>query len=239
MKYVDLTLPSPEENLALDEALLDWCEQGEDEEIIRLWEAASPFVVLGYSNKIRREVNLDSCRRLKIPILRRITGGGAVVQGPGCLNYALILRTAGSGPFSSAPGANCFILKRLIEILRPVLGRYIALEGSTDLTLGGLKFSGNAQRRKKRFLLFHGTFLLHFDLALIEKVLRYPSNPPRYRNGRPHREFLTNLNLPTHALKEALKAGWKAAGPLSQTPNGKVDELVRNRYALKGWTWRT
>ena len=37
MKQLDLTLPSPAENLACDEALLDWCEENGGEEILRFW----------------------------------------------------------------------------------------------------------------------------------------------------------------------------------------------------------
>ena len=43
MKLLDLTLPSPAENLACDEALLDWCENGEGEEVLRFWESARTF----------------------------------------------------------------------------------------------------------------------------------------------------------------------------------------------------
>ena len=92
MKYLDLTLPSPEENLACDETLLDWCDESDGPEILRFWEPHRHFIVVGYSNRVECEVNLAACRELNIPVLRRCSGGGTVVQGPGCLNYALILR---------------------------------------------------------------------------------------------------------------------------------------------------
>ena len=92
MKYLDRTLGTPQENLACDEALLEVCEEGSADEILRFWEPRQHFVVLGYSNKVRAEANLDTCRALDVPILRRCSGGGTVLQGPGSLNYALILR---------------------------------------------------------------------------------------------------------------------------------------------------
>ncbi|MEI9961799.1 MAG: hypothetical protein WDM76_11890 [Limisphaerales bacterium] len=100
MKHLDLTLPSPAENLACDEALLDWCEENPNEEILRFWESPENFIVVGYANKIATEVNIPACKSKKIPIFRRCSGGGTVVQGPGCLNYALILRIADDGPAS-------------------------------------------------------------------------------------------------------------------------------------------
>ena len=47
MRHLDLTLPSPAENLACDEALLDWCESGEGVETLRFWESPVPFIVVG------------------------------------------------------------------------------------------------------------------------------------------------------------------------------------------------
>ena len=86
MRHLDLTIPSPAENLACDEALLDWCESGDGVECLRFWESPEPFVVVGYANKVETEVNVAACEARKIPILRRCSGGGTVVQGPGCLN---------------------------------------------------------------------------------------------------------------------------------------------------------
>ena len=100
MKLLDLTLPSPAENLACDEALLDACDENGGEEILRFWEAREPFVVVGYANKVATEVNLDACAAKKLPVFRRCSGGGTVLQGPGCLNYALILRITDDGPLS-------------------------------------------------------------------------------------------------------------------------------------------
>ena len=60
MNYLDLTFPTPEENLACDEALLDWCEAGDGPEVLRFWEPQQHFVVVGYSNRVEREVNVEA-----------------------------------------------------------------------------------------------------------------------------------------------------------------------------------
>jgi hypothetical protein len=64
-KHLDLTLPSPAENLACDEALLDWCEENGGEEILRFWESPETFVVVGYANKVATEVNVSGCAQNK------------------------------------------------------------------------------------------------------------------------------------------------------------------------------
>jgi len=95
MKYLDLTLDDAAGNLACDEALLQAHETERlDGELLRVWEAQKYFVVLGHSNRIAAEVEIEACERRAIPVLRRMSGGGAVLQGPGCLNYSLILNGA-------------------------------------------------------------------------------------------------------------------------------------------------
>src|SRR5258707_7379374 len=105
MKYLDRTFPTPQENLACDEALLDWCEEGFPDEILRFWEPRQPFAVLGYSNKARSEVNTDSCKKLGLPVLRRCSGGGALLQRPSRLHYSLLIgNRADSSLASISPG---------------------------------------------------------------------------------------------------------------------------------------
>jgi lipoate-protein ligase A len=235
MKLCDLTLPTPAENLACDEALLDLCEAGDSDELLRLWALPRYFVVLGYANRTATEVNLSFCRELNIPVLRRCTGGGTVLQGPGVLNYSLIVRTDDSGPFHSIAATNKFILERHRDALARLVLAPVEWRGQTDLAIGGLKCAGNAQRRRRRFLLFHGSFLLHLDIGLLEKTLPQPSRQPDYRINRSHSEFLVNLNVPDHALKAALGKAWDATAPLDPIPFDQIALLACEKYALDEW----
>lgn len=235
MRILDLTLPTPEENLACDEALLDACEEDGGAELLRFWTAAQHFVVLGYSSPLRSEVHLPACRARKIPVLRRLSGGAAVLQGPGVLNYSLILRLR-PGPFQTIAGANRAILQRHRDAVQPLLSGAVAHQGDTDLTLSGRKFSGNAQRRRRKALLFHGTFLLGLDLALLERVLPLPTRQPAYRRARAHRDFLMNLAVPPEAIRQALAAAWGASGSPPAVPLKRIRLLARTRYADPAWT---
>src|SRR5881392_4202733 len=127
MKYCDLTFPSPEEDLACDEALLDIAEEGREEGILRVWEPAVYFVVLGYGNRLASEVNAAFCRQNTIPILRRCTGGGTVLQGPGLLNYSLILPAGPDGPWHNVTAANRFIMQRHRQALASMLGATVEI----------------------------------------------------------------------------------------------------------------
>jgi lipoate-protein ligase A len=235
MKYLDLTLPTPSANLACDEALLDMCEAGAEGEILRFWESKEYFAVVGYANCAAKEVNLEVCEANAVPVLRRLTGGGTVLQGPGCLNYSVILKIPESGPMAGITGTNKTILEKQRAALEPLVGRKVDIKGQTDLALGDLKFSGNAQRRKRRFLIFHGTFLLNFNIGLIEKYLRMPSKEPDYRANRSHGQFLANLGLTADMVKQAVQKEWKATEPLQSIPAEEVKELAANKYSMEDW----
>lgn len=235
MQHIDLTLPTAEQNLAFDEALLDHCEGGYPHEILRFWEFSRHFVVAGYSNKIHREVNVRYCREAGIPVLRRSSGGGTVLQGPGCLNFALILDTRKDPALESITRTNALIMARNARALSWAAGREFSVQGYTDLTDGLVKFSGNAQRRKRNFLLFHGTFLIDFDMALISKTLQMPSLQPEYRKNREHTDFVRNLGLDRESLKQALRKEWEAFGEFTDIPQDRMDRLVRDQYANREW----
>lgn len=220
MTLLDLTLPSPGANLALEEALLDAAETGAGGEILRFWESPTYFVVVGYANKVASEVNVAACEAKGISILRRCSGGGTVVQGPGCLNYAVVLRIIETGPTRSISAANQYVMERTRRAISQLLSpsSQLLIAGYTDLALENLKFSGNAQRRRKNFLLFHGTLLLNFDLPLISDFLKMPSLEPDYREARPHDQFVMNLGFTAEKVKQAIAAEWNADAPHAQPP---------------------
>jgi lipoate-protein ligase A len=251
MKVLDLTFPTPAENLAADEALLDWCDAMDGPELLRFWEPRELFVVVGYANKVATEVRADACAQSQVPILRRCSGGGTVLQGPGVLNYSLILKIVEGTPTANITSANQFIMERnraavAAEFQIPNSKFQISVSGHTDLALhpphsapGTLqKFSGNAQRRKRSHLLFHGTFLLNFDLPLVEKFLAMPSLEPDYRNGRSHTDFITNLPLTSTAVKQALCNAWSAAELLTTYPQAPIQSLAHDRYATNEWNFK-
>jgi lipoate---protein ligase len=237
MRLLDLTLPTPAENLALDEALLEAAEAGQGGETLRFWESPVPFVVLGYSNRADAEVNMPACLTAGVPVLRRASGGGTVVQGPGCLNYALVLSSERTG-LHSIPSANRVIMETNRAALQSLLPGKVAVQGHTDLTHDGRKFSGNAQRRKRVFLLFHGTILLDFDLPLVARLLHLPATQPAYRQSRPHADFIANVGLASSAVKSTLAAAWYARENPVDPPLASVAQLVAEKYSRDDWNQR-
>jgi lipoate-protein ligase A len=135
----------------------------------------------------------------------------------------------------SITGANRFVMERNRRVLASLVGEAVTIEGHTDLAVGGLKFSGNAQRRKRDWLLFHGTFLLKFDLGLIEKLLLPPPRQPEYRRGRSHTKFVTQLNVASDVVKSALRDAWATNTPQTDIPCDRIIQLVTEKYSRDEW----
>lgn len=235
MKLLDLTLTTPAENLALDDALLEEAEYAEHApEVLRLWESPQPAVVVGRSSQFGAEVDLDACRSFGVPVFRRCSGGAAVVLGPGCLMYSLVLSLEQRPQLRFVTEAHRTVLGRLVETLRPLVPGVRCL-GTSDLAVGDRKFSGNSLRCKRTHLLYHGTLLYDFPVELIARCLRSPPRQPDYRQGRSHEVFVANVPVPAAALRRALVAGFAADEPLTDWPVQRTAQLVDERYARADW----
>ena len=236
MHLLDLTLPTAAENLALDEALLLAAEGG-GPEVLRLWENPSYAVVLGSGGSVGVDVNEPACGADGVPVLRRASGGGTVVVGPGCLCFAVVLRfDRAAGLREIGPSAR-YVLRYVADALRPVVPD-VAVEAISDLATGGRKFSGSAQQRKRRHFLHHGTLLCGFDLDRVSRYLNPPERQPDYRRNRPHEEFLTNLPADAATVRRLLVAGWQPEGEYGPPPMDRVRELVAEKYAKEEWNRR-
>ncbi len=225
MQFLDYTCPTPAENLALDEALLDHAEHHDGPEVLRVWESARPFLVLGLSCKVAEDVHVEACLRDGLPVLRRRSGGGTVLQGPGSLSYALVLRVSRDPDLASIGGTNRWVLERVRQALLPLTGG-IEMRGISDLAIAGRKISGNAQRRKREWILFHGTLLHAFDVEQVERYQRLPPRRPEYRGERAHRDFLRTLTASPFDIRSALRRAFDA-----QTDFGHAEALRTTELA--------
>ncbi len=238
LAWGELSLATPAENLAMDQALLDATEEGRAGPTLRFWESPVPFVVLGYANRRDTEVNVAECDRLGIPILRRCSGGGTVLQGPGCFNYNLVLPIESHPDLESITSTNRFVMARQEAAITSLLGAGVEICGHTDVVWQGRKVSGNAQRRKRRALVFHGCFLLSLPVDLIDRCLRMPSSQPGYRNQRSHTDFLTHLPVTKTQLIGALVASWQASLTIGSWPLERMQSLVKEQYSCESWNGR-
>lgn len=233
MWFLDQTLDTLNENLALDEALLLGAEAGDGGEVLRVWGWPRPAVVLGAGGRIADDVDAAACEQDGVPLARRSSGGGTVLLGPGCLVYSLVLRYDRANELRDIRKSYHWILARIVGAMPGV-----AVAGPSDLSVGDRKFGGSSQQRKRNHLLHHGTLLYAFDLSLIGRYLREPPRQPEYRGRRTHGEFVTNLRTDRVALRERLRTAWGAQPSGQSSSVGLVRQLCAEKYNTTGWVAR-
>jgi len=160
----------------------------------RVWQTSQMAVVLGVSLRVDREVDLDGCRDEGVAVLRRSSGGGAVVVGEGTLQYAFVLPYEHDAELATIPGSKRFCNRITMAALAAAgAATDLRADESGDLCWSDRKVAGVALKRSRHAMLLHGTILLEADLDRIHRLLRHPEREPAYRAGRSHRDFLANL----------------------------------------------
>lgn len=223
MQIRDISFDTPQKNLRFDEVLLQLATRQSAGEFLRFWESPQTFIVLGRIGKDNEDIYLEQAKADHIPILRRTSGGGTVIQGPGCLNFTFVLDKRRHPDLADLRKSYVWISSKVMEALQ-ACGIRAVFKPISDIALAGSekKFSGNAQHRSKQFILHHGTILYDFDLHLISRYLKIPQDVPRYRQGRSHEEFVTNISIQPMVFKQSLAGlfglSWTAG---SQKPSSQ------------------
>lgn len=202
------------ENMARDEALL-----AAGEPIVRLYGWRPSCVSLGRA-QTEEEVDLDAARAWGMDVVRRATGGGAILHNEEEVTYAVVLPLASlprdiAGSFSVMSAGVVEALRHLglpaeIESVpdntRETLC-YVRKQG-TNVMVHGRKISGGAQRRTDRAVLQHGTVIVKRDEERMARLFRAPVEQIRERVTSLEEE---GLDVPREKLVEALAAGFQRA----------------------------
>ena len=203
MIFKDISFDSLLDNVYFDEVLFRLVEKGDiQKDVLRFWESKEYGIVLGRGSKVEEDVFSHIKKSKKIKVLRRCSGGGTVLQGPGCLNYCIIMNKLNNNNLSNLNSSYKFISEKIIFALKKLNVNAIFYPIS-DIALceSNKKISGNAQRRGRKCFLHHGTLLYDFDLSLIGKYLKMPKDVPNYRQQRDHKDFVSNI-IPKVTAKE-------------------------------------
>ena len=204
-------------NMAIDRAILTACERGQAPATLRLYGWEKPTLSIGYSQNKLRDVDTVQCERRNIPIVRRFTGGRALLHQYE-LTYSLVApiphpRFPGNlaGAFGAVSKAVIFSLEKA-DVPRPEISgkdkrslgngnkrspACFSTPNHWEITVKGKKLAGSAQRRLNGAFLQHGSILLDWDPELAHSLLRYSSESEQAQG-------LNSLIFSTKTLKEAL-----------------------------------
>jgi lipoate-protein ligase A len=235
MLYIDSILPTVAANLAVEEALLELAEQGNwDREYLRVWQAHEVFAVIGRGSKYSEEVDVSACEDAGISVFRRVSGGAAIVAGPGCLLYAVMLSLRLRPELQMVDVAHEFVMQEMVSALKPIAPQ-LTHAGTCDLVIDDRKVSGNSLRVRREWLLYHGTLLLDMDLENIDRYLNHPPREPEYRQHRRHIDFVANIGCSAEVASQRLQQQWQAEASDAQLPLAMTDELVKQKYTQDSW----
>ncbi len=243
MWLLDLLAAQPEENLAIDDALLEVVDSHQMESTLRLWSFPQTVVVLGRGSQYHVEARVDQCERFSVPILRRSSGGAAIVAGPGCLLYSLVLRYDEYPQFKdrALDRLHQWVMQQLVAACQS-LGIAASWQGTCDVTLGDCKVSGNSVRIGRQAVLYHGTFLCGMPLQWLSDFLGTPPRQPEYRQARGHDSFVCNLPVSANQLAAAIANTFCATGKVEAATAElllkRAAQIAQQRSSSADWLLR-
>ena len=225
-------------NMAVDEAMFELKDSGRVGNVLRLYVFDPSAVTIGYFQRISETVDLDLTSRMEIPVIRRITGGGAVYHDSrGEITYSVV---ASSELFPKD-------VKKSYELICngvvKAIGRF-GLEARfvpvNDVVVGDKKVSGSAQIRRGRALLQHGTLMYDTDIALLGRVLRVPKEKLSSKKVLRIEDRVTTLSrelgrrVKYEEVLEALIEGFSEALRVELDREGYGEEVLELAGRLKG-----
>lgn len=223
----------PYRNLAVEERLLDLCEDGP---ILYLWQNERT-VVIGRNQEARRECRVELLRAEGGHLARRLSGGGAVYHDLGNLNFSFLARR-GDYDVSRQLAVVCRALESFG--LRP------EISGRNDLVLDGRKFSGSAFYQRGERFCHHGTIMVDVDGAAMTRYLAAPGSKMAAKGVASVqsrvaslRELLPGITVETvkAALLAAFEQGYREkCAPLELSAlKGEKLTALENRFRDPDW----
>jgi lipoate-protein ligase A len=237
MRYIESPSTDPALNLALEQYVFDTLAC--NDEYFMLWRNRDS-VIVGLHQNTAEEINRAYIDRHGIPVVRRLSGGGAVFHDLGNINFSLITSAPDTGKLDYR--SSC---QPIIEALEQ-LGIHAATCGRNDITIDGKKFSGSARYLRGGRLMHHGTILLDTDLERMSEALRVPEDTILSKAVKSIHARVTNLRnyLPRNltalefmAFLRASIAGRRNISAYSMTGQDwdAVEAIRLRRYAA--WEW--
>jgi lipoate-protein ligase A len=232
---------------------------GESPPTLRLYCWSSPALSIGYAQDRDRDVDTEACRARGIAVIRRITGGRAVLHDAE-VTYSVSAPAGQPGFGSGLEAAYRHIAAGLVAGLRLLgLQAALAVPGARgpappsraaacfaatsrhEIAVDGRKLVGSAQRREGGAFLQHGSVLLRSHGALADRLLRRPPGEGAGAGMAGLSELLPAAPSP-EAVTAAIAAGCAAAWGVVCVPGGASLAEVRaaralelGRYRSAGW----
>lgn len=262
-RFIDTGINDGFLNMAIDEAILDAHLRGLCPPTLRVYRWSPPALSLGYFQSLEKEIEMSRCSELGIDLVRRLSGGKAVLHYDE-LTYSVVTSEKYGFPKSIAKSYR-LLSEGLIAAYR-ILGLEVCLEthttkepssaacfsstGLADIAFQGRKFCGSAQFRRGDALLQHGSLPISLDAQLFFSIIKFPSTSIRDRAQADFGHQAAGISeilgskIGWQELKEALYKGFQISLGIEFYENTLIPEeinlshkLARDKYKAFDWNY--
>lgn len=239
MKYIDSPSNDAYFNMALEEYVFEGLPQ--NEEYFMLWQNRNAIVVGKYQNTVE-EINQDVVREKEISVVRRLSGGGAMYQDMGNLNFTFIVNQ------EAAKSLDFTLFTQPVVHALAQVGVTAQNNSRNDITINDQKFSGNSQYNKRGRTMHHGTLLFNSNLTVIGDALNVKADKIESKGIKSVRSRVTNIlpHMPSPVslaeFKEILLTHMFEANTiepytLTEKELAAVHKLRDEKYATWDWNY--
>lgn len=242
-------------NMAVDEAIFEAVSAGSSPPTVRFYTWSPPAVSVGYFQDSLREVDVSACREMGIDIVRRLTGGRAVLHDKE-LTYSVICPDDDPQFPDNILGTYKIISSSLVKglnslgldaSLTPLVKKRGGIGPSAcftspshyEITISGNKLVGSAQRRGDGVFLQHGSILMEFDRERLKAVLPGSGELTGITSVREH------LAIDSAGVLLSLVAGLEnglginfSEGKLTEEEMALTDRYRKERYSRWEWNFK-
>lgn len=238
---------SPRMNLALDEVLTSRVGEGRRRPTLRIWEWDQSAVVIGSFQSYRNEVDPDGAAKHGFDVVRRISGGGAMLMAAGqIITYSLYVPASLVAGMTFAD-SYAFLDDWVLQALRS-LGIDAIYQPLNDIASPTGKIGGAAQKRLANGgVLHHATLSYDIDGQVMTEVLRIGReklsdkgtasaakrvDPLRSQTGLERAEIIERFKDTFRSLTDA------ETGSISADEYADAEALVESKFATEAWLHR-
>jgi lipoate---protein ligase len=233
--------------MAIDESILNQRINRKIPNTLRFYRWNPVAVSVGYFQSVEKEIDINSLTNLNIDLVRRYTGGGAVLHDNE-LTYSVVLNE--DKDLNDIHKSYEKICQGIIEGLKE-LGIESEFKPINDILVNGKKISGNAQTRKNGVILQHGTILIDVDVKKMFSVLKVSDEKMRYKIIETVEDNVTSIknekkkDLDIRDIENAIIKGFQKVfdfdyydGVLSVDEINLAKEICKNKYSTKEWIYK-